>query len=288
MMLRWGHITTVEIDHTHPVLPMTQIRAFHPLDFYDELLKKRPYLGCAAVLALKHPNPTLFDFFTDVKMAEIAGHIVNLEWLDPLSTIFVFDCSHHFNVDFRHIVFEWRKHDPKENAWGAKWTAHRILEKRKFRSNRLDDFCEADERLFKLLWEDQRKALASKSRKILSLNRSLRLLVIDDGTLDDFSIPSVCHLAIEIDRAQPGENFKPELFALCGAPGEWRRGAGKANEILRILKEDNRMIPYRLKNLLLRSTITVGSVFCKECELIGKLPAHRRRQVINKVNSDLI
>lgn len=270
MSLRWKQITTAEIDHTHQSLPPAHIKAFQPFEFSEVSLQNRPYLGCAAVLALKHPNPMLGYFWSQTNMAEIAAFIVSQENLNPLNTIFVYDCRRLFRSDFRQIIFEWREHSPKDNINRVKWTAHRILKTEKFRSRELDDFCEAGERLFKILWERQKKAFDSQLKRNPGLHWSLFLLLIGIES-QSANFESEYHLAIEIDVAQPGENYCPVIYALCGASHDWKRKIGKSGKSLSVLLKNY------TNNICLYDPKTT---FCKQCENISKLPTRQQHEYV--------
>jgi hypothetical protein len=95
-------------------------------------------------------------FWSETHIAETATFIIKRENFNPLQPIFVFDCEI-FKADLRQIVFEWREHFPKKNENGVKWTAHQILAKIRFNRRFLEDFCEADESLFKMLRNDMVK-----------------------------------------------------------------------------------------------------------------------------------
>lgn len=268
MFLRWKQVQTVEIDHTHAFLPPARITAFRPLDFAENYLKNRPHLNCTAVLVYPHPNPMLGYFLSDINMAKIAAFIVNRENFNPLNTIFVYDHRRVMKTDYRQIIFEWRNYSPDNSK--VIWTAHQILGRIKFRNSQLDDFCEADEQLFKLMLERQKKVFSSSSKLISALNRRLFLLLISGEPRGDFGTEDVCHLAVKIDRAAPGENYQPQLFALCGATGEWKREIGKGGELLRPLQQ----------KYDLRYFFSLERDLCLECEQIGRLLSHRRQKFI--------
>lgn len=196
-------------------------------------------------------------------MAEIVAFIVSLENLNPLNTIFVYDCRHSVKSDYRQIIFEWREHSPKNNKNGVEWTAHRILKMEKFKSRDPDDFCEADERLFKILREKQKKVFDTQLKRSPGSYRSFSLLLIgaEPYAIDNFE--SECHLAIEMDTAQPGENYRPPLNAFCGANGEWQRRIGKSGKSISALLQN-----YAKTNYYFEQRTT----FCGRCEDIGKIP----------------
>jgi hypothetical protein len=84
----------------------------------------------------------------------------------------------------------------------------------KFRIRDLEDFCEADDRLFKKLWEVQRKVFDSQLKCNSGLYWLLFLLLIANEQHTVANFDSECHLAIEIDTVQSGENIvRP--FTLC-------------------------------------------------------------------------
>lgn len=274
MLLRWKRIATTEISYNHPVLPPAQINTYHPLEFSNYYLINRPYLSSAAVLALKHPNPMLHYFWSETHLAEMAAFVIKQEDFNPLQTIFVFDCGL-FKTDFRQIVFEWREHSPTKNENEVKWTAHQVLAKIRFNRRFLKDFCEADENLFKMLRERQNKVYEDNVKRKSSKAKSLFLLLISNPAVDEvFDFENVCHLAIEIDAAKPGENYRPALLAICGATDNYQQKAGKADKLLRALR-NNLIDTHRFLNQ--------GTILCQKCEKIGKFPRSRQQKHISLI-----
>ena len=155
-------------------------------------------------------------------MAEMAAFVIKRENLDPSKTIFVFDCGI-FKADLRQIVFEWHEHSPKKNKNGVKWTAHQVLAKIRFNRRSLEDFCEADESLFKMLREKQNKVFADNLKRKPNKAKPLFLLLIGNPADEDFNFENVCHLAIETDTAKPRENYRPALLSICGATGDYNK-----------------------------------------------------------------